>query len=67
MFAFIKPDYLSNIKIEQEENGTFYIVKTSGVKIEFPIEEQGLSKFGLLCNRFKGKARVCKGLTREII
>lgn len=30
------------------ENGTFYIVKTSGAKIEFPVEAEGLRKFGLL-------------------
>lgn len=30
------------------ENGTFYVVKTDGNKIEFPIEAEGLRKFGLL-------------------
>lgn len=30
------------------ENGTFYVVKSSGNKIEFPIEAEGLRKFGLL-------------------
>jgi len=30
------------------ENGTFYIMKTDGNKIEFPIEAEGLRKFGLL-------------------
>lgn len=30
------------------ENGTFYIVKNNGNKIEFPIEAEGLRKFGLL-------------------
>lgn len=35
------------------ENGTFYIVKTSGAKIEFPIEAEGLRKFGLLWKLIK--------------
>lgn len=30
------------------ENGAFYILKTDGDKIEFPIEAEGLRKFGLL-------------------
>lgn len=30
------------------ENGAFYIVKSDGMKIEFPIEAEGLRKFGLL-------------------
>lgn len=30
------------------ENGAFYIVKMDGMKIEFPIEAEGLRKFGLL-------------------
>jgi predicted ATPase len=30
------------------ENGTFYVMKTDGNKIEFPIEAEGLRKFGLL-------------------
>lgn len=35
------------------ENSTFYIVKTSGEKIEFPIEAEGLRKFGLLWKLIK--------------
>lgn len=35
------------------ENGTFYIVKTSGEKIEFPVEAEGLRKFGLLWKLIK--------------
>lgn len=35
------------------ENGTFYIAKTSGSKIEFPIEAEGLRKFGLLWKLIK--------------
>lgn len=35
------------------ENGTFYIVKTGGTKIEFPIEAEGLRKFGLLWKLIK--------------
>lgn len=35
------------------ENGTFYIVKKSGEKIEFPIEAEGLRKFGLLWKLIK--------------
>lgn len=35
------------------ENGTFYIVKSSGNKIEFPIKAQGLRKFGLLWKLIK--------------
>ena len=35
------------------ENGTFYIVKTSGAKIEFPVEAEGLRKFGLLWKLIK--------------
>lgn len=30
------------------ENGKFYVVKTSGNKVEFPIEAEGFRKFGLL-------------------
>lgn len=30
------------------ENGKFYMLKKSGMKIEFPIEAEGLRKFGLL-------------------
>lgn len=35
------------------ENGTFYIVKNNGSKIEFPIEAEGLRKFGLLWKLIK--------------
>lgn len=35
------------------ENGTFYIVKNNGNKIEFPIEAEGLRKFGLLWKLIK--------------
>lgn len=35
------------------ENGTFYIVKNNGNKIEFPIEAEGLCKFGLLWKLIK--------------
>lgn len=35
------------------ENGTFYIVKIDGRKIEFPIEAEGLRKFGLLWKLIK--------------
>ena len=35
------------------ENGTFYMVKTDGRKIEFPIEAEGLRKFGLLWKLIK--------------
>lgn len=34
-------------------NGTFYIVKTDGAKIEFPVEAEGLRKFGLLWKLIK--------------
>lgn len=30
------------------ENGMFYVVKTTGNKVSFPIEAEGLRKFGLL-------------------
>ncbi len=30
------------------ENGKFYVVKTNGNKVEFPIEAEGFRKFGLL-------------------
>lgn len=35
------------------ENGTFYIVKNNGNKIEFPIEAEGLRKFGLLWKLYR--------------
>lgn len=35
------------------ENGTFYIAKTTGAKVEFPIEAEGLRKFGLLWKLIK--------------
>lgn len=35
------------------DNGTFYIVKNNGNKIQFPIEAEGLRKFGLLWKLIK--------------
>lgn len=35
------------------ENGAFYIVKKSGKKLEFPVEAEGLRKFGLLWKLLK--------------
>lgn len=35
------------------ENGAFYIVKIDGQKIEFPVEAEGLRKFGLLWKLIK--------------
>lgn len=43
------------------ENGTFYIVKMDGRKIEFSIEAEGLRKFGLLWKLIKNGLRK-KGL-----